>query len=838
MTAERWQRVKAIFHAAVETDPEARAEFLRESCGNDEELRNEVESLLAADRDAGSLIDHPLLAPTPVADAAPVTQVLKDRYELERQLGRGGMGVVYLARDRQLLAKHVVVKVLLEETGQDSWVRQKFQQEIEALARIEHPGVVSVLDSGFTPEGKQFLVMQYIEGVSLRSAIDPGGMDPQRAAGIIRQIGQALEAAHDRGVLHRDLKPENVMLQRLGGDDHVKLIDFGIAGIRNSQFAGEKSKVAGSLHYMAPEQVAGQACAASDTYALAVVAYEILTGSLPAPGQGSRAELPAAAEKSIRRALLFRPELRQSSVREFSEELYSALGGSTLATAEAGNRQEPRRLGAASALNLRSKTLLAAALVLIALAAGGAFWFTRGRIPSPPEQPSIAVLPFEDMSPGKDQEYLSEGIAEQLLNSLASIPELRVAGRRSSFRFKGTSEDPRAIGKALNVRSILEGSVSRQGNQARINVRLIKVSDGFSLWSNSYNPEMTDIFAAQDAIANAVTEALKVKLLGNRAPGPTAKSANVEAYKAYLQGRYFLARSSKESRAKAVSYFEEATRMDPLYAPAWAGLGDARIGQASASDIEQGYELARASVGRALKLDPNLGEAHAAMGEIQMLNDWDWNGADASFQLALALKPGDARVLRSKGSLERILGHLDESIRLYRRAVEIEPLSGNSNLGLALHYAGRQEEAKAALGKALEVTPEIEVTHTTLSRVYLAESRLPEALAEAQKEKPLVWRLYGLGLVYFALGRMQEADASLAELIAKFPKDAQYLIAGVCAYRGEADRAFEWLERAYKERDPGLTEMRADPLLKSLRTDPRYIALLGRVGLPPVKASE
>src|SRR5580658_674957 len=237
------------------------------------------------------------------------------------------MSVVYLARDRQLLAKRVVVKVLLEETSQDPWMRQKFQQEMEALARIDHPGVVGVLDSGLTGEGQRFLVMQYIEGVTLRSAVEPGGMSRVRAAGLIRQIGQALAAAHEKGVWHRDLKPENVMLQCLGGEDHVKLIDFGIAGIQNSQFTGEKTKVAGSFSYMAPEHLGGHPCAASDTYALGVVAYEILTGTLPGEASESRPKLPEAADRSIRKAMSVRPELRHVETREFSEELYHALTG-------------------------------------------------------------------------------------------------------------------------------------------------------------------------------------------------------------------------------------------------------------------------------------------------------------------------------------------------------------------------------------------------------------------------------------------------------------------------------------------------------------------------------
>lgn len=347
MNEDRWERVKAIFHEVVDHEPADRAEFLRQRCGGDADLQGEVESLLAfdAEADASSVFDKPAVEAAAILAAAstakldhPATALgdasaaLKDRYAVERELGRGGMSVVYLAQDRQLLSKRVVVKVLLKETSRDPWIRQKFQQEMEALARIDHPGVVGVLDTGFTAEGNQFLVMQYIEGATLRGAIEPGGINPARAAGIIRQIGQALAAAHEKGVWHRDLKPENIMLQSLGGVEHVKLIDFGIAGIQNSQFTGEKTKVAGSLTYMAPEQLTGQSCAASDTYALGVVAWEMLTGTPPGTQTSGthkslRPNMPAAAERSILKAMSYRPELRHPEVREFSEDLYHALSG-------------------------------------------------------------------------------------------------------------------------------------------------------------------------------------------------------------------------------------------------------------------------------------------------------------------------------------------------------------------------------------------------------------------------------------------------------------------------------------------------------------------------------
>src|SRR5947209_4613105 len=351
MTAQRWQQVKRLFDEAVERDPVSRAEFLRQSCGPDEELLEQVEALLASDGQKTSFSASPFVEAAGIAAAAParallrptLTLVLKDRYELEREIGRGGMSVVYMARDRQLLAKRVVVKILLEETSTDPWISRKFLQEMEALARIDHPGVVGVLDTGLTPEGKPFLVMQYVEGDTLRGHIEKGPMDLVRTAKIVRQVAQALAAAHEKGVWHRDLKPENIMLQHSGDEDYVKLIDFGIAGIQDSKFTGEATKVAGTLTYMAPEQFAGNPCAASDTYALGVVAYEMLTGKPPFPASSmshlvqdgltwemprrTRPDVPDAAEKAILKAVSFRPEARQASIRDLGDDLFLALTG-------------------------------------------------------------------------------------------------------------------------------------------------------------------------------------------------------------------------------------------------------------------------------------------------------------------------------------------------------------------------------------------------------------------------------------------------------------------------------------------------------------------------------
>lgn len=1022
MKVDTWERVKAIFHEVVECEPAKRADLLLRRCGGDRDLQREVESLLDFDSngDVSSVLDKPAFEAAALLSQAPpsglngeLSLTLKDRYVMERELGRGGMSAVYLAQDRQLLSKRVVVKVLLKETSQDPWVRQKFQQEMEALARIDHPGVVGVLDTGLTTEGHQFLVMQYIEGTTLRSVIEPGGMNPARAAGIIRQIGQALAAAHAKGVWHRDLKPENIMLQFVGGEDHVRLIDFGIAGIQNSQFAGEKTKIAGSWTYMAPEQLTGQSCAATDTYALAVVAYEMLTGTPPGTQRDVQPKLAHAAERSILKAMSYRPELRHSEVREFSEELSQTLSGGeparrrtnpgsieiahvlftslvdysmlpmdeqkeyleqlqqivrespqfqaaesagdpinlptgdgmalaffgdpiapaqcavelatalkskphlklrmgihsgpvyrvadrsantnvaggginvaqsvmdcgdaghilvsksvadvllqlsqwsayladlgpctvktgvilhlyNLAIGEAGNPERPSKLASATPNKKFKKPLAIALIATAAMAVAGYLWLrTEKGFDSARNHPSIAVLPFEDLSAEKNQEYLSDGIAEELLNALAKIPGLRVAGKRSSFKYKGKNGDFRTIGDTLHVGSILEGSVRKQGNRARISVQLIKARDGFQMWSGTYNEELdTGIFAVQDEIARAVLGELKVTLLGEKTPAASQKQPNPAAYNAYLRGRYFLQTQTKENLEKAVTNLEQATKLDPVYAPAWVGLGEALSNQAMQVYVpaDEGYRKAGDAVNRALALNSDLAGAYLALGWIKQYHEYDWAGADAAYKRALALEPGNATSIIRAASLAGIMGRADEAVALSRQAMQIDPLSAGvfQLAGITFFDSGLPDESIAALKKAHELAP-VGNIHVVLCKVYLSQSHLTEALAEAKLDDDPSFHVFELALVYHALGRKKESDDNLQELIAKYQSDSCYQIAQVYAFRGEATEAFKWLEQAYKVRDSGLPDMKADPLLKSLRADPRFAELLKKLRLP------
>ncbi|MFI5089317.1 MAG: adenylate/guanylate cyclase domain-containing protein [Terriglobales bacterium] len=509
---------------------------------------------------------------------------------------------------------------------------------------------------------------------------------------------------------------------------------------------------------------------------------------------------------------------------------------------EIGHRELPHKLQTAPKTAIsatargRRRMLVAVGVLMAVLAVAAAFWLRRAGRGSAGGTPSIAVLPFVDMSSEKNQEYFSDGLAEELLNDLAKIPGLRVAARTSSFQFKGKNEDLRTVGEKLNVGAILEGSVRKEGSRVRITAQLIKVGDGFHLWSETYDREMNDIFAVQEDIGHSVAGSLKVALLGRKTAMPSAQGTNAEAYNAYLQGEYFLKRHGKENLEKAIGYYEQTIKLDPGYAPAWVGLAAARSDQADRGylPVEEGYREAREAAERALALDANLAAAHAAMGGIKMSYDWDWAGADASYQQALALEPGNAKFVRNAAVLAKTMGRLDEALAQDRRAVELDPLSvpAHSTLGLAAYYAGRREEAAAALKKAMELNPEFPNSHALLGQVYLAQAHPQEALAEMEREPEPAIRLQGQALAYHALGRKKESDVALAELVKKYQADAAFQIAEVYAFRGEADRAFEWLERAYAQRDSGLAEMKGDPLLKSLERDPRYAAFLKKMRLP------
>jgi len=489
--------------------------------------------------------------------------------------------------------------------------------------------------------------------------------------------------------------------------------------------------------------------------------------------------------------------------------------------------------GARLALLLVGVGMLAAApgLVYYLVFGGGAGGRARSSAPAGPGLPSIAVLPFVDMSPQRDQEYFSEGLAEEILNALAHVEGLRVTGRTSSFSFKGKSDDLRTIGQKLNVGTVLEGSVRKEGNRIRVTAQVVKVADGFHLWSETYDRELAGIFAVQDDIARSVVEALKVRLLPGEAGRPEGRpAANSEAYTQYLIGRQMWSRLSEDGIRRSAEAFQRAVELDPGFAPAWAALAmslDA-LQHGPSTDVEGLGKRARAAAERAVSLDPQLAEGYNARGVLRARQDWDWKGAEADVERAIALQPGDAVSQRRYGVLRLLLGKPAEAISALRKATELDPLSAIAWSWLA---AGENGQAIAAARRASEIAPDSDDTRGTQALVDVLEGRPAEVLPMIASVPEEAVRLAGTAIVEHDLGHAAVARKALLTLAEKYPRKA-YAIAGVYAWYGDRDQAFEWLDRAIAARDPGLADVRHDPLLRKIRGDPRYAQVLKRMNFP------
>jgi TolB-like protein/Tfp pilus assembly protein PilF len=447
---------------------------------------------------------------------------------------------------------------------------------------------------------------------------------------------------------------------------------------------------------------------------------------------------------------------------------------------------------------------------------------------------SIAVLPFVDMSAGKDQEYFSDGLSEELLNLLSKISELKVIGRTSSFSFKGKNEDLRSIARKLGVAHILEGSVRKDGNKIRVTAQLIRATDGSHLWSETYDRDLAAIFKLQDDIARAVVKQLKLKLLP-----PTAKtdaSINTESYNLMLQGNYLAEKRDKVNTAKAIDLYLQALTIDSLDHRLWAALAHGLSIQASWGWVNphEGYEKVRNAATKSISLEENQAEAHRIIGDMKMYYDWDWEGAENEFNKALNLEPRNPDLLRSMGSLTRILGRLDESFRWLKKSIDLDPLKPITyfHLGFQQIYAAHFEEAIVTYKKILELSPQFPGAHTYLSEVYLLQGKPDKALTEIQQELSKRRKGFGLAVAYSALQRQKEAEDALRDYIAEFQRTDMYMIAETYAFFGEKNKAFEWLEKAYNGRDVRLTWVKGDPLLKNLYNDPRYNAFLKKMNLP------
>ena len=489
----------------------------------------------------------------------------------------------------------------------------------------------------------------------------------------------------------------------------------------------------------------------------------------------------------------------------------------------------------------RRRVAILSAVAVILVAAGYVLWRRFHSAVSPGSQRiMLAVLPFQNLTGDPNLEYLSDGLTEELIAQLGRMqPEqLGVIARTSVMGYRRSDKRLDQIGHELSVQYVLESSVRRGADRLRITVQLVQVKDQSHLWTESYDYAPGDVLGLENNVGAAVAREIERRLIPQQQAHPIRlHPVNSAAFDAYLEGRYFFTRSSgKDDLDRATSYYERAIKLDSIYAPAWVGLSQTLERQADKGFVpnEDGYQRARKAVEKALELDPNLAEAHSQMGWIKLIHDWDWAGADTSFQRALALAPGNSTIVSYASSMSETLGRLDKALELDHQAVELDPLNALSQGTMAQHYyyVGRLEESAESLKKTLELNPDLPHAHQLLGLVYLMTGRPQEALSEIERESEAGWRLQGLALVYHAMGRRNEAETALAQYITKYQNAAAYEIAEVYVYIGKTDQAFEWLDRAYAQRDGGLSSVKVDPLLRNLHDDPRYSALLEKMRLP------
>ena len=768
-------------------------------------------------------------------------------YRIVSKIGAGGMGEVYLAEDTKLDRK-VAIKLLNREFSRDPDKLMRFIQEAKAASTLNHPHILTVYDVGEV-DGKNYIATELIEGKTLREHISPKRPMPlQTVLRITTQVAEALAAAHQAGIIHRDIKPENIMIRK---DGYVKVVDFGLAKLSEPETDSEDATriqinttpgvIMGTVSYMSPEQCRGLGVdVRTDIFSLGVVLYELLTCRQPFTGETQSHAIVAIMEKEPlpfpADGLTINPELELITLRllkknaddryQTADALVSdlkALRRRLEFEAELDRASSPR-IGAETATRILETDTTA---------------IENGN--------TIAVLPFMNMSRGKDGDYFSDGLAEELLNVLSKIRGLRVAARTSAFSFKGKRTTVAEIGQTLNVASVLEGSIRTSGNRVRISVQLVKVADGYHLWSETYDRTMDDIFAVQDDIAQSVVEELRARLLGeSRGANTTARvmnevaeavkgrAENPEAQRLMLLGRYFMDKLTREDTAKGIEYFRKALELDPGYALCWAELGRAYTIEAGRAwiPVDQGISLAREAADRALELEPEIAEGYTLLGRIQISYDMDLPGGEASHVRALELAPGSSTVIDGASVMAYKMGRLDEALELARRVLVQDPLSPAfwHNLGLTAHAAGLLDESEKAFRRALELVPQRFVSGALLALVLMDQARADEALERAMLEPDEFWRLWALAMIYHALGRESDSDKALAVLKREHADGNAYQLAEIHAIRGETDQALNWLERAVNERDAGVTHAKVNPRFRPLYGDPRWSPLLTKIG--------
>jgi eukaryotic-like serine/threonine-protein kinase len=768
-------------------------------------------------------------------------------YELLEEIGRGGQGVVYRARQKSL-NRLVALKVI----GLSHWATEahvkRFRLEAEAAARLNHPCIVPIYEVG-ERDGACYFSMGLVEGGQLDAVAKREPMPIGHAAELLAKLARTVSYAHEHGILHRDIKPGNILLDATG-EPH--LTDFGLARLVETESTVTRTmEVLGTPSYMAPEQAVGNntgVTRATDIYGLGAVLYQLLTGHPPFAGGTSYETVRLVLDTEPRQPRLLNPKIdrdlsticlkclekdpqrRYASAFALAEDLERWLKHEPIRAQRTGVFTRGRKW-------VRRNRKLVATGAACLLVGAAAIWLFRGELFqasqfNPPEK-SIAVMPFLNLSQAKDQEYFCDGISEEILNALAKIDELRVRGRTSSFSFKGSGVGAREIGKKLNVQNVLEGSLRRDGSRVRITAELIDVRNGFHLWSETYDRELQSVFALQDEITRSIVEALKIKLAVSL---PAREQRNMEVYELYLQGLFFSNKSSEADLRRALNFFQRALEKDPTFARAWTGIAKVWyfLADVYVKPLEA-YPASKEAALKAIALDEKDAQAHCYLSEAKRVLDWDLTGADAELKRALQLDPNSAPAHFFSALLPLFRGELREGLRLVLEAKKLDPVSPiTSYVATAAYLAHDQIDDAIGEGqRTLQLDPNYFYLDSNLAAAYREKGNFAEAIAlytKAQEATHLPSS--GLAITYARMGRQIEAQNILAQLVQA--REKRYVsapvIAAVYVAFGEKDEAFRWLERAFAEHSGVLQWIAFLPEFRPLYSDARFPHLLRRIG--------
>ncbi len=859
MNPKRWEQIESVYHSALQREAAQRPAFLDEVCSGDPMLRREVESLLSYDEPAKSFIEEPAIgvAARQMAEDHSIQLIGRQvgSYRILARLGAGGMGEVYLAED-PILDRKVAIKFLSLGSQTDEKARARLIREAQAAAKLDHPNVCAIHEVG-RHQDQSFIVMQYIEGETLAAGIKGGPLNLAESLDKAIQIAGALSEAHSHGIIHRDIKPQNIMITRRG---QVKVLDFGLAKLERGELSPQSDAqtqtlltqpgtIPGTVPYMSPEQLRDEALnAGTDIFSLGVVLYEMLTGHRPfaanSPAESINAilehepppltrfaEVPEELQRIVSKCLEKNRERRYHSARDLASDLTVVLR-----TLDADNVEtRGSATGLRPAENRRARTrrwlFAAAALLIIGIAVGVLLLRTpAGTVDS------LAVLPFTIDDADPNLEYLGEGIPERVINKLTELQGLKVIARASSFKYKGAAVDMQFVGRELGVRAVLSGRVARHGENLSISADLVDISDNRQLWGGQYVVRESELQGLEGRISQTISETLRLKLTGSEKQRLARRyTDNPEAYQLYLKGRFYWSKLTVDSVQKAIEQFQQAIQKDSSFALAHAGLADGY------SYTGRSAEARNAAV-EALRLDDSLGEAHASLGWIKFLYDWDWHGAEAEMRRGIELSPNYPAAHHWYAVLLGNMGRHDEAIQEAKRAQDLDPISPIITVTSALAYllARQYPEAASELNKSLEMDPGFSAARGVLAIVYEQTEKYQEAIDEFQKvleqsgNNPIVRANVraAMGRVYGHWGRRTEAIRILNEVSLQ-PEVTPYIVAQIHAALGNRQHALEWLDRAYQAHDLNLPSVKEDRTFDSLHQEPRFIELVRKVGLEP-----